>query len=98
MSWRASWFGLPERINEIWNKFGGFSLFQDGFFFVFDDDFIIGDFDNFAARNGELGVEEAFNERAFDNDLLDGKIVRSDGEVDDFSELGAFFGFDFKAV
>ena len=39
-------FGLAEGVNEVGNEvfFGGF-LFES-FFFVFDDDFVVGDFDD----------------------------------------------------
>lgn len=60
-----------ERIDEVWNEvfFGG-AGFED-FFFVFDDYFIIGDFDDFFARDEKFGVHNTFDDGAFDDDLLD---------------------------
>ncbi len=46
--------------------------------------------------NGEFGVDETFESRAFDDDLLNGKIIRSGGKIDNFAEIGAFFGFDLE--
>ncbi len=46
--------------------------------------------------NGEFRVDEAFESRAFDDDLLNGKIIRSGGKIDNFAEIGAFFGFDLE--
>ena len=74
-------FGLTERIDEVWNKIFVFGLFANGFFFVFDDDLVVCNFDNFFARNGELGVGEAFEERAPNDNLLESEIFASDGKV-----------------
>lgn len=65
---------IPKRINEIWHKifFGG-SLFED-FFFVFDDDFVISNFDDFFSRDNKFGIDERFDGGAFDDDLLDNEI------------------------
>ena len=93
-----SWFSLTERIDEIRDKFGGFGFFLDGFFLVFYDDFVVGHFGDFATRDDELGIEEAFHQRTFHDDLLKSKIVGSDGVVDNFAEFGAFFGLDFETV
>ena len=95
ISWCVALFGLAKRIDEIGNEiFVLGSLFED-FDFVFDDDFVVGDFDNFFTWNSELGVDETLNDGAFYNDLLDEKIVRSNGEVNEWSEFGAFLGLDF---
>ena len=51
---------FTERIDEIGDKILFFGAGFDGFFFVFDDNFIIGDFDDFATRDGEFGIQEAF--------------------------------------
>ena len=50
-----------ERIDKVGDEvlFAGAGL--DDFFFVFDDNFVIGDFDNFAAVNGELGIDKTLN-------------------------------------
>ena len=75
MIWCGRWFGSrPKRINKVWNKVF-FGAGADSFFLVFDDNFVVGDFDNFGAGNDELGVEEAFSDGAFDNKLLDAEIV-----------------------
>ena len=85
-----------ERIDKIGDKifFGGAST--DGFFFVFNDDFVVGNFNDFMAMNGKLWVEKTFNCWAFDDDLLNGKIFGSDGEINNFTKFGTFFSFDFK--
>ena len=73
------------------------SFFLDDFFFVFYNYLVIGDFDDFLSRDGELRVGEAFDEGAPDDDLLDSKILACDGEVYYLSKMGAFFGFNFEA-
>lgn len=83
-------------INEVWNEIFLFGTFFQGFLFVFDDDFVVGNFNDFFARDSEFGVDESFDERAFDDDLLDLEIVGIDGEIDKLTEFGAFFGFDFE--
>lgn len=89
--WRAEW------IDEIGDEILAHGALADGLFFVFDDDFVVVDFDDFAARDDELGVEERLERGALDDDLLGGEIVWGDGEVGDFAELGAFAGLDFEA-
>jgi len=64
--------------------FGGAGF--EGLFFVFDDDLVVGDFDNLLTRNDQGGVIETFDKRAFDDDLADGIIVGRNGEVEDVSE------------
>ena len=88
---------FAERIDEVGDEIFFVGASFDDFFFVSDDDFGIGDFDDFATVNGEFGVDETFDDGTFDDDLLDGKIVGSEGEVDNFSELGTFFGLDLEA-
>ena len=45
--------------------------------------------------NGKFGIKEAFDGGAFNNNLLDDKILGSEGVVNNFPKFGAFFGFDF---
>ena len=98
MIWCGSLFGrLPKWIDKIRDEIFFQGTLFDDFFFVSDDDFVIGDFDDFGARDGELGVKETFDGGAFDDNLLDGEVVVGDGKVDDFAELGAFFGLNFEA-
>ena len=60
-----------EGIDEVWNKifFGGAGF--ENFFFVFYDNFVVGNFDDFFARDEQLGIHEAFHNGALDDDLLD---------------------------
>ncbi len=90
-------FCLTERIDEIGDKIfvGGFSF--DGFFFVFDDNFFVVDFDDFVAMDSKFWINEAFNEGALDDDLLNSEIVASESEAGNFAEFGTFFSFDFEA-
>lgn len=74
-----------------------FGAGADSFLFVSDNDFIVGNFDDFAARDGELGIHERFEGRAPNDELLDGVVFRSNSVVDDVAEFGAFFGFDFES-
>lgn len=53
--------GSAERIDEIRDEIFLFGAGADGLFFVFYDDFVVGEFNNLGARDGELGVEEAFD-------------------------------------
>ena len=87
---------FAERIDKIGDKIFFFGTgFQD-FFLVFYNDFIVGDFDDFFARDGELGVQKSFDGGAFDDDLLDGEVVVGYGVVRNFAKFGAFFGVDFE--
>ena len=72
-----------EGIDKIRDKvfFAG-TGFED-FFLVFDNDFVIGDFDYFFAGDDEFGVEKAFDERAPHDDLLQKEIVGVDGKIGD---------------
>ena len=47
---------LAEGVDEIGDKIFFFGTGFQSFFFVFDDDFVVGDFDDFAAGDGKLGV------------------------------------------
>ncbi len=85
--------GIDKVRNEIF--LGG--ALADGLFLVFDDDFRIGDFDDFSAGDSELGINKAFNHGAFDDDLLNHKIIISDSEANDATEVSAFFRFDSEA-
>ena len=84
--------GIDEIGNEIFLGSAGFK----SFFFVFDDDFVVGDFDDFFAGNEEFGVDEAFEDGAFDYDLLNKETVGVDGEVDDLADFGVLSGFHFE--
>lgn len=87
--------GLAEWIDEIRNKVFFGSFFADDVFFVFYDDFVIGDFNDFATGDGKLGVREAFDERATDDNLLNAEIVASGSEINDATKLGAFLSLNF---
>ena len=49
MRWCKILFGLTERINEVRDEIFFCGFFFDSFFFVFDDDFVISDFDDFSS-------------------------------------------------
>lgn len=87
---------LAEGIDEIGDKIFFLGAGFQSLLFVFDDDFVVGDFYDFATGDGKLGVEEALEGRAFNDDLLNEKVVGIDGEIGDGAEFGTFFGFDFK--
>lgn len=87
---------FAEGVDEIGDKIFLLGAGFQSFLFVFDDDFVVGDFDDFAAGDGELGVEEALEGRAFNDDLLDEKVVGIDGEIGDGAEFGALFSLNFK--
>ena len=72
---------LTERIDEIRDEIFFFGFFLEDFFFVFDDDFVVGDFDDFSAVDGEFGVDKTFDGGALDDELLNGEIVWSDGII-----------------
>ena len=90
-------FGFTKRIDEIGDKIFVLGAFFESGFFVFDDNFVVGDFDDFATRNGELGVDEAFQCWAFNNYLLNGEIITVDSVIRDLAELATFLGLDFEA-
>ena len=73
--------GGAKWIDKIGDKIFFLGASADGFFFVFDDDFIVCDFDNFFAMDSEFGVYERFEGWSFDNDLLNGKIVASKSKI-----------------
>ena len=86
-----------EGINEIGNKiFFGSARFED-FLFVFDDDFVVGDFDDLLTGDEKFGVDETFDNGALNDDLLDEIIVGIDGKIGDLTEFGTFFGFNFES-
>ena len=51
-----SWLRLPEGIDKIRDKIFFHSALFDGLFFIFYNDFVIGDFDDFGARDSKLGI------------------------------------------
>lgn len=69
-----------EGVDEIWNEILFFGATFEDLFFVFDDDFVVCDFDNFSTRDGELGVDESLKWGAFNDDLLDSEIIRVDSK------------------
>ena len=85
-----------EGVDEIGDEIFCFGAAFEDFFFVFDDNFVVGDFDDFFAGDGEFGVREALNEWAFDDDLLDVKIVSINGEIYKLTEFRALSGLDFE--
>lgn len=85
-----------EGVDEIGDEIFFFGAAFEDFLFVFDDNFVVGDFDDFFAGDGEFGVREALNEWAFDDDLLDLKIVSIDGEIYKLTEFGTLSGLDFE--
>lgn len=91
------WFGSAKRIDEVRDKIFVFGAGADGLFVIFDDDFVVGDLDNFGAGNSELGVHEGFDEWAVDDELLNAEIIICDGKIYDFAKFRAFFGLDFEA-
>lgn len=97
MSWRMNRFGLAERIDKVGDKLLGSGFFADGLFVVSHDDFVVGDFDDFCSGDEEFGVEEGFDEGAFDDELGDGKVVGGEGVVNDAAEATAFFSLDAEA-
>lgn len=88
---------FAEWINEIGNKIFVLGAGFESFLFIFDDDFIIGDFNNFFARNGELGVNEGLKDGALDNNLLNHEIVGGESVTGDFAEFRMFLGLNFEA-
>ena len=84
--------GVDEIGDEVFLSGAGF----EGFFFVSDDDFVVGDFDDFFAGDEELGVDEAFEDGASDDDLLDEEAVGENSKVDDLTEFGVFSGLYFE--
>ncbi len=91
-----SWFRSTKRINKVWNEIFFFGAGANDFFLIFYDDFVVGDFDDFGARNGELRVKKTFESWTLDDKLLDGKVVIGNCEVNDMSEFRAFFGFNLE--
>lgn len=69
-----------EGVDEIWDKILFFGATFEDFLFVFNDDFVVCDFDNFSIRDGELGVDEGFKRWALNDDLFDSKIIGVDSK------------------
>ena len=72
MNWRETLFA--EGINKVGDKF-----FFDGFmakflFFVFDDDFGVGDFGDLSVENDEFWVNDGFDGGALDDKLVNLKV------------------------
>lgn len=80
-----SGFGFSKRVDEIWYEIFFHDALSDFLLFIFYDDFVVGNFDNFDARDGELGVKETFESRALDDNLLNAEIVVCDGIIDNMS-------------
>ena len=85
-----------EGVDEVGNEIFVGGTFFESFFFVFYNDFVVGDFDDFFARDEEFGVYDTFHDGTFDDDLLDEKIIGIDGEINNLAEFAAFFGFNFE--
>lgn len=85
-----------EGVDEVGDEIFISGTFLESFFFVFYDDFVIGDFDDFFAGDEKFGVHDAFHNWAPYDDLLDEEIIRIDGEINNLAELATFFGFDFE--
>lgn len=86
MALRTEW--IDEVGNEIFLTGAGFECF----FFILDDDFVVGHFNYFLTRNSKLGIDEAFDEWTFDDDLLNEEIISVDGKIDELAEFGTFLG------
>lgn len=90
-------FLSPERIDKIRNKIFVSGFFLDDLFFVFDNYFVIGYFDNFLSWNSEFGVRKTFDKWAFHDNLLNSEIFAGDGKVYNVTEFRALFSLDFEA-
>ena len=97
MSWRKAWFLSSERIDKVGDEIflGGASF--DGLGFVFDDDFVIGNLNNFVAGNGEARFGKVPEKGAINNELLDHETVRIKCKVVDFAKARTLFGDYFFA-
>ena len=69
-----------EGVDEIWDEILFFGATFEDFLFVFNDDFVVCDFDDFSTRDGELGIDEGFKRGALNDDLFNGKIIGINGE------------------
>ena len=85
-----------KRIDKIGSEIFGGGFFDEGLFVVFDDDFEIINFNNFATVDGEFGVHEGFESEALDDDLLGGESFAINDKADDFAEMGATLAFNFE--
>ena len=81
MAWCGCLLSLAERIDKVWYEIFFQGAFSYHLFFVSDDDFVVGDFDDLGAGDGKLGIEETFDGGAFDDDLLDAVVVFGDGKI-----------------
>lgn len=93
-----NWFSGTERIDKIGDEIFFFGAGADGFFLVFDDDLVVGDFNDFGARDGEFGVEERLDKRSANYELLDAEIVIGDRVIGDAPKFGTFFGLNSETV
>ena len=73
--------GGTEGIDEVGNEIFFFGASADGFFFVFDDDFVVVNFDDFVTGYNEFRVGKGFEGRAFDDELLDHEILLGDDVI-----------------
>lgn len=88
---------FAKRINEIRDEIFFFGTSSDYFFFVFDDDFVVGYFNNFFSGYDEFWVNKGFDWRAFDDKLLYHIIFDSESIIFDFTKFAAFFSFNFES-
>ena len=86
---------LAEGIDKIGDEIFVLGAAFEDIFFVLDDNFVIGDFDDLFPGDGELRIKQTLNGGATDDNLLDEEIIRSDSEINNLTELGAFLGLDF---
>lgn len=66
---------FTEWIDEIGDKVFFLGAGFEGLFFIFDDDFVVGNFENLLTGDDEFWVDEAFDKGASDDNLPDGEIV-----------------------
>lgn len=88
---------FAEGIDEIGDEVFVLGAAFEDVLFVLDDNFVIGDFDDLFPGDGELRIKQTLNGGATDDNLLDEEIIRSDSEINDLTELGAFLGLDFQS-
>lgn len=87
MSWREALFRITERIDEVGDKiFLGGALF-DGAGFIFDNDLVVGNFNDFVAGDGEFGVGEILEEGAVDDELLNHETIWIESVIIDFAKM-----------
>ena len=66
---------FTEWIDEIRDKVFFLGAGFEGLFLIFDDDFVVGNFENLLTGDDKFWVDEAFDEGAPDDNLSDGEIV-----------------------